>query len=301
MSFTSTLLLLIILINFVFIVKLISDFKKHSKDFKKNPQNNLLLAILSPIIFLFSSFGLSDFALSTIFYRKFKLVSDKLLPGTLNTQSAIPVAAMALAFISIIQVDHFTLSVCIIAQVMGAYLGPKFVVKFSPKTIRLFIALGLLIATFFIVAGKLNLTPSGGTAIALNTPKLLIAAFFLFIFGALNAIGIGAYAPTMVTLYMLGMNPAVTFPIMMGAATFAVPVGSMHFIKHAQYDRKITLFAATFGLIGVFFGVYFVNRIDLSMLQWFMAIVLLYSGICMLVQEFKIKKQTIILEPNTNI
>src|ERR1700678_809563 len=98
------------------------------------------------------------------------------------------------------------------------------------------------------------------------------------IFGALNNIGIGSYAPTMVTIYALGMNPVVAFPIMMGACTFSVPIGSMQFIKYGQYNRKITLFAAIFGVLGVLSGVYLVKRLDVSMLQWVIAAILLYSG-----------------------
>ena len=52
----------------------------------------------------------------------------------------------------------------------------------------------------------------------------------------------------MVTVYMLGLNPVAAFPIMMGACTFSVPVGSVQFIKLDDYSRKITLFTATFGV-----------------------------------------------------
>lgn len=132
--------------------------------------------------------------------------------------------------------------------------------------------------------------PSGGTATGLSGGKLIFAAICLFIFGALNNIGIGSYALTMVTIYALGMNPAVAFPIMMGAATFSVPIGSMEFIKFGQYSRKITLFTSTFGLIGVLIGVYLVKGLDVSMLQWVVAAILLYSGVSMLVNEYKSAK-----------
>lgn len=66
--------------------------------------------------------------------------------------------------------------------------------------------------------------PSGGTATELTGAKLIIAAILLFIYGALNNIGIGSYALTMATVYALGLNPAVSFPIMMGACTFPFPL-----------------------------------------------------------------------------
>ncbi len=234
-----------------------------------------------------STFGISDFAISAILYRKKKLVSDKKLPGTLNTQCVIPVAVMALAYISVIEVDLITLIVCIVAQIIGAYIGPRFVVKLEPKIIRKFISIGLLVATAFILAGKFNIIPSSGTATGLSGVKLVIAAILIFIYGALNNIGIGSYALTMATVYALGMNPAVAFPIMMGAATFSVPIGSMEFIKYGEYGRKITAFTSTFGVIGVLVAVYLVKILNVSALQWVIAAILLYSGLSMLINEIK--------------
>jgi uncharacterized membrane protein YfcA len=287
MTITTAILTLIVIVNGFFAIRFLLDLIKNKCEFKNEPGNDLLLAISSSVIFFFSSFGISDFAVSTILYRKMKWLTDKRLPGTLNTQCVIPVAVMALAFISVIQVDIVTLSICIIAQVIGAYFGPRFVVKLTPRSIRIFMGTGLMIATLFILISKFHFIPSGGTAIALSHTKLAIAAGCLFVFGALNNIGIGSYAPTMMTIYALGMNPAVAFPIMMGAATFSVPIGSMEFIKYGQYSRKITLFAATFGVLGVLMGVYLINQLDVSLLQWIVAAILFYSGISMLIYEFK--------------
>lgn len=280
-------LILIVIVNLSFLISFVIDLFKNKKEISKEPGNNIVLAITSFIIFLLSTFGISDFAISTVLYRKLKWVSDKKLPGTLNTQCVIPVAVMALSYISVIKVSIVTLAVCIVAQVIGAFIGPRFVVKLPEKTIRIFIGIGLIIASLLILAGKFNLIPSGGTATELAGAKLIIAAILLFIYGALNNIGIGSYALTMATVYALGLNPAVSFPIMMGACTFSVPVGSMQFIRFGQYSRKITLFTSTFGIIGVLIAVYFVKSLNVSMLQWLIVIVLLYSSISMLYSELK--------------
>ena len=283
-------LILIVIINGVFAFKFVKDILNNKKEMKQEPGSNIFLSISSAIIFFLSTFGISDFAISTILYRKKNLVSDKKLPGTLNTQCVIPVAVMALAYISVIKVDPITLIVCIVAQIIGAYIGPRFVVKLEPKVIRKFISIGLLVATAFILAGKFNLVPSGGTATGLSGIKLAVAAICLFVYGALNNIGIGSYSLTMATIYALGMNPAVAFPIMMGACTFSVPIGSMEFIKYGEYGRKITAFTSTFGVIGVLVAVYLVKSLNVSMLQWVIAAILLYSGLSMLMNEIKAGK-----------
>jgi uncharacterized membrane protein YfcA len=284
-------LALVAVINVIFAVRFVIDAVKHWEDIKREPGKGIWLAFSSAIMFFLSTFGVSDFALSTILYRKLKWVSDKKLPGTLNTQCVIPIAVMALAFITTIEVEMPTLIVCIVAQVIGAYIGPRFVVKLSPGIIRKFIGVGLVIATLLILAGKFGIIPNGGTAMGLSGGKLVIAGICLFVFGALNNIGIGSYALTMVTVYALGLNPMIAFPIMMGAATFSVPVGSMQFIKFGEYGRRITLFTSTFGLIGVLIAVYIVKGLNVSAIQWVVAVILLYSGVSMLMNEFKKRKQ----------
>jgi uncharacterized membrane protein YfcA len=183
-----------------------------------------------------------------------------------------------------------TLVVCIVAQVLGAYFGPRFVVKLKAKTIRRFISVGLLLAAALILASKLDWLPAGGMAEGLSGIRLLIAALCLCTFGVLNNLGIGTYPLSMATIYGLGMNPAIAFPIMMGAAAFSIPVGSMQFIKYGHYSRKTTLFASTLGVLGVLVCVYFVKGIPTAQLQWFIAGILFYSGISMLFDEIRAAK-----------
>lgn len=287
MTLLALILICIVIVNAIFAYRFIRDAYHNWQALKQEPGNPVVQGFSSIIIFFLSTFGISDFAISAALYPKLKWVSDKKLPGTLNTQCVLPVAIMALAYISAIDVDIMTLLLCIIAQVIGAYIGPRFVVKLPAHTIRTFIGAGLIIATLIIIAGKMALIPSGGEALGLSGGKLIFAVICMFIFGALNNIGIGSYALTMVTIYGLGMNPAAAFPIMMGACTFSVPVGSMQFIKFGEYSRKLTLMTSTVGVIGVLCAVFIVKSLDVAMLQWVVALVLAYSGISMLYSNYQ--------------
>lgn len=289
---TSILLVLIVIVNLFFVFAFVKDLINHKGEVMNEPANTIALPFTSFFTFLLSTFGISDFAIGTVLYRKFNWVSLKKLPGTLNAQCVIPVAVMALSYITSIEVGVKTLAVCIVSQVIGAYIGPRFVVKLPEKTIKQFVSIGLTIAALLILAGKFNLIPSNGTATELYGIKLVTAAILLFAYGALNNIGIGSYALTMATVYALGMNPAAAFPIMMGACTFSVPIGSMQFVKFGEYSRKITLSAATFGVLGVLTAVYFVKSLNTGMLQWLVIVVLLYTAISMFM-ELRKSKQTI--------
>ncbi len=292
MNIVIALLIAIVVVNGIYAFRLTMDLIKKRKETAAEAGSPVFLAIWGSIVFFLSTFGISDFALSTVMYRARKLVDDKKLPGTLNTQCAIPVAVMALAYISAVSVDPLTLFLCIVAQMAGAYLGPRLVVKLPSKFIRLFMGSGLLIATAFILANKFNLIASGGTSTSLTGAKLITALILLFIYGALNNVGIGSYAPTMATIYALGMNPAVAFPIMMGACTFSVPMGAMEFVRFGSYGRKITFFSSIFGIIGVLIAVFIVKSLNLSALQWIVAAVIFYAGISMLWGEvFKKEKK----------
>ncbi len=287
MTIVTIILILVVLVNGAFAFMFIRDLIRHKGQTMKEHGNPFAMAISEFIIFLLSTFGVSDFAIGASLYPRLKWVEDKKLPGTLNTACVIPVAVMALAYIASIEVGYATLIIAIVAQVVGAYVSPRFVVKLPVNIIKRFISVGLFVAAAMILAGKFNIFPTGGDATSLTGFKLVLLGVLSLIYGALNNIGIGSYALTMATVYALGLNPGVAFPIMMGACTFSVPVGSMQFVKLDSYSRKITLFASTAGVIGVLVAAFVVKSLDVSALQWLVAAVIIYSAITMLISTRK--------------
>ena len=283
-------LALIILVNGLFAYRLVVDLIRHKSEVWKEPGSNLLFAFLGLVSQFLGTFGVSDFAFNTVAFRLTKTVEDKKIPGTLNAACVIPVAFMALAYITVIKVDVLTLVVLIIAQTTGSYLTPRIVVRLPVGRIRIGIAVGLLCAASFILAGKLHLIPSGGNLTGLPGFKLAVAAAALFIYGALNNIGIGSYAPTMATVYALGIDPRVAFPIMMGGCTFSCAVGSMEFIRLGGYSRKPTLWISTVGLLGVAAAVYLVKSLDVDVIKWVIFVVVLYAALDLLSKELRLKK-----------
>ncbi len=276
----------IVIVNGLFAYRFFVDYWKHREEAKKEPGNLIIMFFSSFTLYFLSTFGVSDFALSTAFYRSMHWVEDKKLPGTLNTQCVLPVAVMALAYINSIEVDVLTLVLCIVSQTLGSYILPRFVVNFPIGTIRKILGFSLLIATVFILLGKFDFFPLGGEATGLTGVKLWVTVFFFAIFGAMNTIGIGSYPFTMLAILVVGLNPAIAFPIMMGACTFSVPVGSMEYVRLGQYARKITFVTSFVGILGVLLAVYVVKSMDTGMLQWLVAAVLVYSGSTMLYREY---------------
>ena len=278
----SVLLGLVVAVNLVFAFVFVRDLLRHRAELRSEPGSVIGQALSSVVTFFFSTFGISDFAISTVVYRRAKWVPDEKLPGTLNAQCVIPVAVMAVSYISSIEVGLVTLFTFIIAQCVGAYLGPRFVVRLPVNTIRLFIGIGLVVTSFMILAGQLGWIPSNGVATELTGWKFALGAVCMFVFGALNNVGIGSYALTMATTYALGMNPAAAFPIMMGACALSVPIGSSQFVKFGTYSRKLTLSTSTFGVLGVLVAVYVVKSLDVTVIKWVVLAVLVYTAVTIL-------------------
>lgn len=289
-NIVQVILILVVLVNGLFAIRFVLDVLQHKEELKEEPGNPVAMAIVSFFMFFLSTFGISDFAIGSSLYPKAKWVSDKKLPGTLNTECVIPVAVMALAYISSIEVGLLTLVTAIVCQVVGAYVSPRYVTKLPANQIKRFVAAGLFIAVGLILAGKFGIYPSGGELSSLEGGSLILFALLCMLFGALNNIGIGSYALTMATVYAMGLNPSIAFPIMMGACTFSVPIGSMQFIKLDSYSRKITLFTSTFGVLGVLVAAFVVKSLDVSALLWVVVVVVLYSAITMLKSSFNKEK-----------
>lgn len=289
-NIVQVILILVVLVNGLFAIRFVLDVLQHKEELKEEPGNPVAMAIVSFFMFFLSTFGISDFAIGSSLYPKAKWVSDKKLPGTLNTECVIPVAVMALAYISSIEVGLLTLVTAIVCQVVGAYVSPRYVTKLPANQIKRFVAAGLFIAAGLILAGKFGIYPSGGELSSLEGGSLILFALLCMLFGALNNIGIGSYALTMATVYAMGLNPSIAFPIMMGACTFSVPIGSMQFIKLDSYSRKITLFTSTFGVLGVLVAAFVVKSLDVSALLWVVVVVVLYSAITMLKNSFNKEK-----------
>lgn len=274
-------LALVVVVNAAFVICFVRDLSGHRSEVMAEPGNPRAMVLSSFLIFLLSTFGISDFAICSSLYPKLKWVSDKKLPGTLNTECVIPVAVMALCYISSITVDRLTLLTAIICQVLGAYVSPRFVVKLPARIIKRCVAVGLFLAALAILANKFGFYPTGGDKVGLAGTQLTLFAILCFVYGALNNIGIGSYPLTMATVYAMGLNPLAAFPIMMGACTFSVPIGAMQFVKLDGYSRKITLFTSTFGVAGVLVAVFLVKSLNTSLLQWVVTVVILYSAIDM--------------------
>src|SRR5207244_1615701 len=126
------------------------------------------------------------------------------------------------------------------------------------------------------------LFPGGGTALSLSGTLLLVGVISNFILGALMTLGIGLYAPCMILISLLGMNPTAAFPIMMGSCAFLMPASSARFIRKESYDLRAALGLTFGGLPGVLLAAYIVKSLPLGAVRWLVVVVVIYTATMML-------------------
>lgn len=230
----------------------------------------------------FDTLGIGNFAPTAAAYRLLRVVPDELIPGTMNVGHTLPVITMAFIFIGVVEVEAVTLVVMITAAVLGAWLGAGAVTRLPRRAIQIGMGSALIVAAGLFTMAQFDSFPAGGEALALGGVPLAFAAASIFSFGALMTIGVGLYAPCMILVALLGMNPKAAFPIMMGACAFLMPVASARFIRAEKHGIRATLGLTVGGLPAVFLAAFLIESLPLDEVRWLVIVVALYSGVVML-------------------
>lgn len=230
----------------------------------------------------FDTLGIGSFAPTTSLFKFFRLVPDEEIPGTLNVGHTLPTILEAFAFIAIVNVAPLTLVSLIIAAIAGAWLGSGVVARWPRRNVQVGMGLTLAVAATLFLMTNLHVLPGGGDALGLAGPKLWFAIIALFCLGALMTIGLGLYAPAMILVALLGMNPKAAFPIMMGSCAFLMPAASVRFIRFDSYSVKAALGLTIGGLPGVAIAAFIVKSLPIADVRWLVVAVVLYTAITML-------------------
>ncbi len=259
------------------------DVIKNRRLFSKKPWAGLLSTGF--VTNFFDTMGIGSFAQQTAIFKFFKLVDDRLIPGTMNVGNTMATVTQAFIFMTSVKVDPVTLVSMSTAAPLGALLGAGVVVKMPRRKIQIGMGAGLMVVALIILAGLLNLMPLGGEAIGLTGWKLALVIVMSLVFGALQTIGVGFYAPCMAMVYALGMHPATAFPIMMTATAMLMAAGGAKFVKENAYDRKTAISLTVAGVAGVILAAYFVKSLPLNVLKWLVCGVVFYTSISMFISS----------------
>jgi uncharacterized membrane protein YfcA len=161
-------------------------------------------------------------------------------------------------------------------------VGASRVVRWPRRAIQLGMGVALSVAAALYVAANLHWIPGGGDATGLPVEALMLATSVNFALGALSSLGVGLYAPCLILVSLLGMNPLAAFPIMMGSCALLMPAAAAQLIRARRYDRTAAIGLTAGGIPGVIIAAYLVRSLPLFWLRWMVVLVILYTAVMML-------------------
>ena len=230
----------------------------------------------------FDTLGIGSFATTTSMSKLWHVMPDEKIPGTLNVGYVLATVVQAVIFMTIIEVDFLTLVSIIGAAVLGAFLGAGVVSGFNRRQVQIGMGTALMVAAGLMVLSMSGQGPAPGEALGLSGAKLGIAVAISMVLGALMMLGIGFYGPCMIMISLLGMDPRVSYPIMMGACAFLMPSGSVQFVRKGSYHLRTAIAFLIAGPLAVLIAAPLVDKIPLFYLRILVLIVVLYTSIRML-------------------
>jgi uncharacterized membrane protein YfcA len=241
-------------------------------------------AMLGAVVCFFDTLGIGSFAPTTAWFKFRKLVPDRLIPPTMLVGLTPPVMVESIIFLLKlgVKVDPVLLFGSAVAVLMGGLIGAPLVARARVWIVQITVAVGLLLAAVAYAMSNLDLFPVGGTAAGLSATLTIVAIAASFGFGILLNFGVGNYAPTLVLLSLMGMDPRLCFPVMAGgAALMGAGAGARH-IQIGQIDLKVVLGLAIGGIPGVLVAAYIIVTMPLAVLRWLVIVVVLYAAAVMI-------------------
>ena len=236
--------------------------------------------VLGAVTNFFDTLGIGSFAPTMAWFKFRNLVPDQLIPQTMLVGHSLPTIAQGVIFLILlgVLVDPVLLVGCALALTLGGVIGAPIVSRTKVWIVQLAVSIALLIAALLYTMTNLDLIPGGGLASSLSPELTVLAIVANFIFGILLNFGIGHYAPSLVMLSLMGLDPRLAFPVMAtgGAITIAA-AGSRH-ILIGQIDLRIALGIAIGGIPAVLLAAFIVREMPLEMLRWLVTVVVVYAA-----------------------
>jgi len=237
---------------------------------------------ISFIANFFDTLGIGSYATTTSMFRFWNVVRDEKIPGTLNVGYVVPTTVQALIYITIVEVEFFTMVMIIAGAVAGAWLGAGVVAGLPRRHVQIGMGFALIGAATLMLFSLTGIGPAPGNALGVSGATLGIAVVISMVLGALMMLGIGYYAPCLIMISLIGMNPTAAFPIMMGACAFLMPVGSLQFIRKQSYDLRVAIGLLVGGPLAVVIAAFIVRSLPLDYVRWGVVVIVIYTAVGML-------------------
>jgi uncharacterized membrane protein YfcA len=275
--------MLIALLVPIGLATLIFGYLLAKSSLEKRVRPNGEAMILGAVTNFFDTLGIGSFAPTMAWFKFRKLVPDRLIPQTMLVGHSLPTLAQAFIYLILlgVLVDPVLLVGCMIALMAGGWIGVSLVTRAKVWVVQLTVAFALVLAAILYAMTNLDLMPGGGTASSLPVALTIVAIIGNFIFGILLNFGIGHYAPSLIMLSLMGLDPRLIFPIMAGGGALVIAGAGSRHVAIGQIDLRIATGMAIAGVPAVLVAAYVVKTMPLEMLRWLVFVVVLYAAFVM--------------------
>ncbi|WP_273751936.1 sulfite exporter TauE/SafE family protein [Leuconostoc mesenteroides] len=269
--------ILLVVVMVAMIIVVIRSYLLHRQPIFKRFGLGMLIGFITDFG---DTLGIGSFATTTAAFRMTHYIDDdRKLPGTLNAVHAIPVMFQALFFITAVKVELTTLLPMTTAAVIGAYVGTHVTKKWHAPTVQRVMAVALLIAVIIMVVRMIT-TPGSNNSMGVHGLHgwwLILGIVFNFGIGVLMTMGLGNYAPELIFFSLMGVNPAVAFPVMMLDAALIMPTTALNVIKMDRVSWRGFAGVAIGGVLGVIVAAKFFTSMNVDLLNKLIVIVALWT------------------------
>jgi hypothetical protein len=235
---------------------------------------------LGAVVNFLDTLGIGSFAPTAAWFKFRRMVPDRLIPPTMlvGLTPAVMVESIIFLILLGVLVDPVLLFGCAIAVFMGGLVGVPLVARARVWVVQAVVAVGLVLAATAYAMTNLHLFPGGGMEHGLPLTLTIVAIVANFCFGILANFGVGNYAPTLVMLSLMGMDPKLCFPIMAAGGSLMGAGASVRHIRIGEVDLRIVLGLAIGGIPAVLVAAFIVKSMPLDVLRWLVFAVVLYAA-----------------------
>ena len=254
----------------------------------KRPKPSGEAVALGAITNFFDTLGIGSFAPTMAWFKFRNLVPDRLIPSTMLVGHSLPTIVQAIIFLILLGllVDPVLIVGCALALTMGGLVGAPLVARTQLWRIQLIVGIALVLAATLYAMSNLDLMPAGGTATGLPLELTILAIAVNFVMGVLLNFGIGHYAPSLVMLSLMGLDPRLAFPIMATGGAFTIAGAGTRHVLSGHLDLRVALGIVIGGIPAVLAAAFIVKEMPIEVLRWLVAAVVLYAAIVMLRAAF---------------
>lgn len=271
-----TIIVLMLILNFICVAVMFYQWRRQPSVFISFKQK-VQLGVSGVIAFVADTLGIGSFAVNIALAKLFKTFDDDELPPMVNGAQIIPGAIESLFFMKWVNVDIKTLIILVLGTCLGGLLGGHVVSRLSKQAIRLMMVMCFGLIMFLLLSKEMQWLPVGGNLVALTSYKLLLGFVAMIICGALTSAGIGLFAMVQGVLFLLGVSPAVAFPIMTTAGAMQQPLTTLVFLKQNKIPLKKTLLVSMGGCVGVVVAIPIFSALSMNVLHLLLMAILAYN------------------------